>query len=58
MSKKKCKKCGKTMDINDSYNTCENCRTKKIENVKKYTGLMAGIVFVSKVALKIIKRSI
>ena len=46
------------MDINDSYNTCENCRTKKIENVKKYTGLMAGIVLVSKVALKIIKRSI
>ena len=56
--KKKCKKCGKIMDINDSYNTCENCRTKNIENVKKYTGLMAGIVLVSKVALKIIKRSI
>ncbi|BEO99768.1 hypothetical protein [Fusobacterium polymorphum] len=58
MSEKKCKKCGKIMDINDSYNTCENCRTKNIENVKKYTGLMAGIVLVSKVALKIIKRSI
>ena len=58
MSEKKCKICEKIMDINDSYNTCENCRTKNIENVKKYAGLMAGIVLVSKVALKIIKRSI
>lgn len=58
MREKKCKKCGKIMDINDSYNTCENCRTKHIDNVKKYGGFIATVVVVSKVAWKIFRKTI
>ena len=35
MEEKICKNCGKIMDIDDSYDTCENCRTKDAEN-KRY----------------------
>ena len=31
MEEKICKNCGKIMDIDDSYDTCENCRTKDAE---------------------------
>ena len=41
-----------------SYNTCENCRTKHIDNVKKYGGLIATVVVVSKVAWKIFRKTI
>ena len=41
MENKICKKCGKSMDIEDSYETCENCRTKDVEN-KRNIGLAIG----------------
>ena len=41
------------MDINNSYNTCENCRTKNIDNVKKCGGLIATVVVVGRVAWKL-----
>lgn len=39
MEDKICKKCGKSMDIEDSYDTCENCRTKDAEN-KRTIGMI------------------
>ncbi|AVQ25739.1 hypothetical protein [Fusobacterium periodonticum] len=58
MEDKICKKCGKSMDIEDSYDTCENCRTKDAEN-KRTIGMIAlGIVTViSGIALKILKKN-
>ena len=46
------------MDIEDSYDTCENCRTKDAEN-KRNIGIIAlGIVTViGGIAIKIFKKN-
>lgn len=58
MEDKICKKCGKSMDIEDSYDTCENCRTKDAENKRNIGMIALGIVTViSGIALKIFKKN-
>ena len=46
MGDKVCKKCGKSMDIEDPYDTCENCRTKDAENKRNIGMIALGIVTV------------
>lgn len=45
MEDKICKKCGKIMDIDDSYDTCENCRTKDAETKRNILAIGTVAIF-------------
>ena len=58
MEEKICKNCGKIMDIEDSYDTCENGRTKDAENKRNIGMIALGILTViGGIALKIFKKN-
>ena len=42
METKKCKACGKSIDIKSDYDTCDSCRNKNIEN-KRNIGIALGV---------------
>jgi len=57
MEEKICKNCGKSIEIEDSYDTCENCRTKDIESKRNIALITLGAVFViGKIVLKFINK--
>ncbi|WP_339123567.1 hypothetical protein LDK20_00770 [Fusobacterium nucleatum] len=57
MEEKTCKNCGKSMEIEDSYDTCENCRTKDIESKRnRAIALMVILAIGSKIVLKFINK--
>ena len=58
METKKCKACGKSIDIKSDYDTCDSCRNKDIENKRNIGGIaLVGLAIVIPYIYKFFKKS-
>ena len=58
METKKCKACGKSIDIKSDYDTCDSCRNKDIENERNIVIALGGLAIVTTVIYMFFKKII